>query len=464
MEHAGNPTGYLPDTIVAIATPPGRGGIGIVRLSGSLSRPIAEQVIHTSQPLEHARARFADILELSAAASPRKLDEALVTFFAAPASYTGEDVVEIAAHGSPVIMDHLVRHALSHGARLAQPGEFTERAFLSGRIDLTQAEAVRDLIDAQTLTQARNAASQLGGALSRRIAPVKEQLLLLIAALEAGVDFAEDDIDVMPSQQIAEKLQKITGSLVPIAASYQQGRLVRDGLKLALVGRPNAGKSSLFNRLLEKDRAIVTATPGTTRDPVTEVVSLGGIPVELIDTAGLRTSTDEAESLGIAKSMEAIADADLVLLVLDATALTAESLHPEDQAVLARLHGRKQLIVVNKIDLLSSNPPNRSEDAVCVSALHGTGIAALRTRLLAMLMESNPEEQAGMLTSLRHYEAVSATQGAIASAASAVENHIPHEMLLLDLYTALEGLDRLTGSTAPDEVLHRIFSTFCIGK
>ena len=456
--------GYGPDTIVAIATPPGRGGIGIVRLSGLLSREIAERVIRTGQPLEHARARFADIVEVEGDAA-RKLDEALVTWFAGPASYTGEDVVEIAAHGSPVVLDFLVRHALRHGARLAHAGEFTERAFLSGRIDLTQAEAVRDLIEAQTLMQARTAAGQLGGALSRRVAPFKEQLLLLITTLEAGVDFAEDDVDVMPAVEIAERLRVIADGLAPIAASYQQGRLVRDGLKLALVGRPNAGKSSLFNRLVERDRAIVTAMPGTTRDPVTEVVAMGGIPVELVDTAGLRVSADEAEAIGIEKTNEAIAEADLVLLVLDAAVCGRDvRLEVEERALLQRLEGRKTLVVVNKMDLLAGDFSGPEVDAAFVSALRGTGILELRERILRMMMESNPEEQTGVLTSLRHYDAVSVTYKAVAAAEGAVRDGIPHEMVLLDLYGALEGMDRLTGVTAGDEVLNRIFSTFCIGK
>lgn len=455
---------YVPETIVAIATPPGRGGIGIVRLSGSLSREIAEGVIRTSLPLEHARARFAEIVEVEGDA-PRKLDEALVTWFAGPASYTGEDVVEIAAHGSPVVLDYLVRQALSLGARLAHAGEFTERAFLSGRIDLTQAEAVRDLIDAQTLMQARMAAGQLGGALSRRVAPIKEQLLVLIATLEAGVDFAEDDIDVLPAREIVERLRVIATGLSPIAASYQQGRLVRDGLKLALVGRPNAGKSSLFNRLVERDRAIVTAMPGTTRDPVTEVVVMGGIPVELVDTAGLRASMDEAEAIGIEKTNEAIAEADVVLLVLDASSNGGSlRLHEEEREILDRLKGRKTLAVMNKMDLLADGADQAEPDVAFVSALQGTGIAELRERILGLIVEGNAEEQTGMLTSLRHYEAVSVTDGAVGAAVDAVKAGIPHEMVLLDLYTALEGLDRLTGATAPDEVLRRIFSTFCIGK
>src|SRR6185437_8246641 len=219
-----------------------------------------------------------------------RIDEAVVTFFAAPNSYTAEDLVEIAAHGSPVVLELLLRRAIDLGARLAEPGEFTERAFLSGRLDLTQAEAVRDLIEAQTLTQARQAASQMGGALSRRVAPVKQSLVELVALLEAGIDFAEDDIDVTPREEIARRIGDLIAPVTALESSFSRGRIVHDGLTLAIVGRPNVGKSSLFNRLVERDRAIVTASPGTTRDLVTERISLEGIPLELVDTAGLRES------------------------------------------------------------------------------------------------------------------------------------------------------------------------------
>src|SRR5487761_2180824 len=334
------------DTIAAISTPPGRGGIGIVRLSGPQATSIAAQLVRLRQPLEHARARLTEVLD-PADIGKARIDEAVVTFFAAPHSYTAEDLVEIAAHGSPVVLGLLLRRALDLGARLAEPGEFTQRAFLSGRLDLTQAEAVRDLIEAQTLTQARLAASQMGGALSRRVAPVKQSLVELIALLEAGIDFAEDDIDVAPQAEIAGRIESITPPLAALEASFARGRIVHDGLTLAIVGRPNVGKSSLFNRLVERDRAIVTATPGTTRDTVSARISLDGIPLELVDTAGLRESLEEAELLGIRRSREALADAALVLVVLDAT----QPLNEEEHRLLEAVQGRPALIAINKSDL-----------------------------------------------------------------------------------------------------------------
>jgi tRNA modification GTPase len=474
-----NPPDSNSDTIAAISTPPGRGGIGIVRLSGPQAASIAAQLVRLRLPLEHARARLADVLDEESASDSARIDEAVVTFYAAPNSYTSEDLVEIAAHGSPVVLELLLSRALKLGARLAEPGEFTQRAFLSGKLDLTQAEAVRDLIDAQTLTQARQAASQMGGALSRRVGPVKQALVELIALLEAGIDFAEDDVDVTPGAEIARRIGELTPPLTALEASFARGRIVHDGLTLAIVGRPNAGKSSLFNRLVERDRAIVTATPGTTRDTVTERISLDGIPLELVDTAGLREAAEEVEQLGIARSREALADAALVVVVLDAT----EPLNDEERRLLAAVDGRSAVVAVNKSDLIEDGCPQpdyadilsapsfprsvrkgwESIPALATSALTGEGIPALRERILA-LATGGAAAEPGMLTSLRHRQAIAATLAALNDAAQANAASIPHEMILLDLYRALGALDSLTGQTTSDDILNLIFSTFCIGK
>ena len=447
------------ETIVAISTPPGRGGIGIVRLSGPQALNIAQTLVRVKNPLEPARARFAAIPDPETA---EPIDEAMVTYFARPHSSTGEDLVEIAAHGSPVVLEMLVRLALRAGARLARPGEFTERAFLAGRIDLTQAEAVRDLIEAQTLYQARIAAEQMGGALSRRVQPAKQNLVELIALLEAGIDFAEDDVEITPDHEIVTRIDTIAGALALLARSFEHGRLVHAGLRLAIVGRPNVGKSSLFNRLLERERAIVTASPGTTRDLVTERLSLGGIPVELVDTAGLREAHDEAEALGIVKSREALAEADVVLVVLDASV----PLREDEQELIASLAGRRALIVRNKSDLDpgAEAAPELPLSAIATSALTGEGLPALRDALADQVRNPAGESESGILTSLRHLEAVQGALAALAEAHSAVAAATPHEMLLLDLYTALRHLDSLTGETTADDILNRIFSTFCIGK
>jgi tRNA modification GTPase len=460
-------TAAIVDTIVAISTPPGRGGIGIVRLSGPQAASITAQLIRLRQPLEHAHARLAEVLDENETGTER-IDEAMVTWFASPNSYTGDELVEIAAHGSPVVLDLLLRRALVLGARLANPGEFTERAFLAGKLDLTQAEAVRDLIDAQTLTQARQAASQMGGALSRRVVPTKHALVELIALLEAGIDFAEDDVDVAPQAEIARRIDELVPPLAALEASFARGRIVHDGLTMAIVGRPNAGKSSLFNRLVERDRAIVTATPGTTRDLVTERISLEGIPLELVDTAGLRETFEEVEQLGIARSREALADAAIVLVVLDAT----EPMNDEERSLLAALHDRPALVAINKSDLAGSGRALHADEfaaaesqipAVGTSALTGDGIATLRDKIVT-LATGGAAAEPGLLTNLRQQQAIATARKAIEDGNAANATSIPHEMILLDLYRALWALDSLTGQTTPDDILNLIFSTFCIGK
>jgi tRNA modification GTPase len=465
------------ETIVAVSTPPGRGGIGVVRLSGPDAIAIAAPMLRLKSPLAHAQARFAEILD-SGSATDGRIDEAIVTFFAAPNSYTGEDIVEIAAHGSPVVLDLLVREAIERGARLAEPGEFTLRAFLNGRIDLPRAEAVRDLIDATTLYQARVATQQAGGSVSRRIAPLKEQLLELIALLEAGIDFAEDDISVAPSAELFRRLKPVIEGVRQLAASFQYGGLVRSGLTLAIVGRPNVGKSSLFNCLLEQDRAIVTDIPGTTRDLVSETASIGGIPVKLYDTAGIRAGSELVESLGIERTLQAIADMDLTLVVVD----LSQGITAEDRELIAR--APRSLVAGNKCDLPHEATPrdDRSHDrkgvvagkgatspshgaVLPVSAKTGEGIGALRKAILEAIAPAGAfEQETGFITSVRHERLLVESGDYLDKARGAVEDGIPHEMLLLDLYAALRPIDAITGATTADDILNRIFSTFCIGK
>ena len=462
----------LDDTIVAIATPPGRGGIGVVRFSGPLARAIAAPMLRLRQALEANRALFGDLIE---PATGERIDEVVVTYFAKPHSYTTDDVIEIAAHGSPVVLRQTVEMAIAAGARLAEPGEFTMRAFLNGRIDLTQAEAVRDLIESQTLFQAKAAAQQLEGALSKRLKPIKELLIQLIAVLEAGVDFAEDDVAVLADEQILARIAGVRSPLQKLAESFAYGKVVHEGLSLAIVGRPNVGKSSLFNRLIERERAIVTATPGTTRDLVTETVAIGGIPIRLIDTAGIRTASDEAESIGIQKTREALAEADLVLIVLDASVAIDRlkngepGLRPEAE-LLQATEGRKRIVVLNKIDLdtvgLGIDVPNDGKTSGSVtSALTGEGIEHLRAEILKQIGgDTAAQHETGFLTNARHHGLVNDSLRALDAAGRAVQDKIPHEMLLLDLYSALKPLDAITGATTTDDILNLIFGTFCIGK
>ncbi len=463
---------HLDDTIVAIATPPGRGGIGVVRLAGPEARNIARPMLRLAHAheLEASRAHFGELIDPS---TGERIDEVVATFFAEPHSYTTDDVVEISCHGSPVVLKHLVEMAMQAGARLAEPGEFTMRAFLNGRIDLTQAEAVRDLIDSQTLYQAQVAARQLEGGLSKRLQPTKQKLIELIATMEAGVDFAEDDVSVIADEQILARIAAVHTPLEELLASFAFGKVVHEGLTLAIVGRPNVGKSSLFNRLVERERAIVTATPGTTRDLVSETVAIGGIPVRLVDTAGIRDALDEAESIGVRKSMEALAEADLALIVLDPTGTDPASLEFEE--LLGKTEGRARLVVVNKVDLLPDrvagirfprHDGNRPlPDWVQTSALTGEGIGELRQKILQSVGgDGGVQQESAFLTNVRQQKLVEEALAALGQATAAVPQRIPHEMILLDLYAALRPLDHITGATTADDILNLIFSSFCIGK
>ncbi len=499
----------LDDTIVAIATPAGRGGIGVVRLAGTKAREIALPMLRLKHELTAGRAVFGELVEPDVATGAQevkvpslfreqrergmrhplqdhsqRIDEVVVTYFAKPHSYTTDDIIEISAHGSPVVLRHIVELCVAAGARLAEPGEFTMRAFLNGRIDLTQAEAVRDLIDSQTLYQAKVAAQQLEGALSRRLQPIKQKLVELIATLEAGIDFAEDDVSVLPDTTILNRIADVQTPLEQLAASFAYGKIVHEGLTLAIVGRPNVGKSSLFNRLVERERAIVTASPGTTRDLVSETVAIGGIPVKLVDTAGIREALDEAESIGIRKSKEALADADLVLVVVDASEPRTE----DDTELLRHAESRPMIVVENKSDLVSAPegqpkitqrfsagsaaqqnriPEGRLNPApnVSTSAITGEGIADLRAGILSHIGgEGGVALESGFLTNVRHQGLIQDSLAALNAAKTAVAGKIPHEMLLLDLYGALRPLDAITGATTTDDILNLIFSTFCIGK
>jgi tRNA modification GTPase len=446
------------DTIAAVSTPAGRGGIGVLRISGPGARAIVERVLTFSDGSPAWKSWSVTMASLQDAEG-HTVDQVVTTYFAAPRSYTAEDVVEIACHGSPVVLRYALERLCQAGARLAEPGEFTLRAYINGRIDLPQAEAVRDLIDASTLYQARIAAQQAEGSVSRRLKPVKEQLLELIALLEAGIDFAEDDISVAPTEEILRRLEPIAESIGTLAASFAYGKLVHEGFTLAIVGRPNVGKSSLFNRLLERDRAIVTEIPGTTRDVVSETASLGGIPVKMLDTAGIRLGQDVVEALGIERSYQALADADLTLVVVDGS----QNLTAEDQALIDRAKSAgKMLVASNKSDLTAqANVPG----ALPVSALTGAGIEDLRREIIeAIAPHGRLEQDGGFITSLRHEQLLNESGEALAQARTAATVGIPHEMLLLDLYAALRPIDAITGATTADDILNRIFSTFCIGK
>lgn len=455
------------DTIVAVATPPGRGGIAILRLSGPDALEIARACVQNGERLGEAPNR-AVVTDLTDPARPGEaLDRGIATWFRGPKSYTGEDVVEIAIHGSPVIVDAGLGALLAAGARPATPGEFTLRAFLNGRLDLTQAEAVRDLVNAQTGHQARLAQRQLRGELSLRLLPLKERLLSLIVQLESTVEFVEDDIEPEGRSALSAELSAAAADLAALTSSYRLGRLVVDGFGVALVGRPNAGKSSLFNQLVRSERAIVTASPGTTRDLVSEPIDLEGIPVRLVDTAGLRETEDEVERIGVGRTRSAIADADVVLVVIDGIGDSGEAVG----TLLDETDGAARVVVINKVDLGDPDPALvATVEAVGmvpirVSALTGEGVEDVRREVVGVIGGGQALENTGFLvTNARHYELLVRASGGLASASGSLSAGFSEEIALVGLHESLRCLGELTGETVIDDILGRIFSTFCIGK
>lgn len=455
------------DTIVAVATPPGRGGIAILRLSGPDALDIARACVRNGERLGEAPNR-ALVTDLADPARPGEaLDRGIATWFRGPKSYTGEDVVEIAIHGSPVIVDAGLGALLAAGARPATPGEFTLRAFLNGRLDLTQAEAVRDLVNAQTGHQARLAQRQLRGELSQRLLPLKERLLSLIVQLESTVEFVEDDIEPEGRSALSAELSAAAADLAALTSSYRLGRLVADGFGVALVGRPNAGKSSLFNQLVRSERAIVTATPGTTRDLVSEPIDLDGIPVRLVDTAGLRETEDEVERIGVGRTRSAIVDADVVLVVIDGIGDSDEAV----RTLLDETVGAARVVVINKVDLGDPDPLLvATVEAfgivpVSVSALTGQGVDDVRCEVVGLIGGGQALENSGLLvTNARHFELLVRASGGLASASESLSAGFSEEIALVGLHEGLRCLGELTGETVIDDILGRIFSTFCIGK
>jgi tRNA modification GTPase len=442
------------DTIVAIATPLGRGGIGVVRLSG----PGAGAIVRTLTGRQDFEPRHATLTTICGC-DGLPIDRAVVTHFPAPHSYTGGEVVELSAHGSPVVLDAILRAAVAAGARLAHPGEFTLRAYLNGRIDLVQAEAVGELIDAVTPLQARVAFDQLDGTLTLRLKEIDRALLDLIAPLEASLDFPEDGYHFITPADAARALDAIRASLDTLLKDAARGRLIREGLTVAIVGRPNAGKSSLFNRLAGAERAIVTDVPGTTRDLLTERIDIAGVPFTLVDTAGLRDgATDAIEEEGISRARQAADAADLVVVVLDRSGVLAEA----DRSLLQDTSARRRLIVASKSDL----PAAWNAEAVGaleVSSLTDAGIDALRSALAADAGAGVPRDRAP-IANLRHAALVEQAHRAVSRASAAASAGAPEEFVLADLHEARARFDEITGVRPQDEVLRVIFERFCIGK
>jgi tRNA modification GTPase len=446
------------DTIVAIATPPGRGGIGVVRISGPHALAIASAIVTRQEPLEARRATFTRVRDVDASTPSSPVDTVVVTAFPAPHSYTGQDVVEISAHGSPVVLRAVVQGAVGAGARLAQPGEFTLRAFLSGKLDLVQAEAVADLIAAATPLQARVAFDQLEGTLTGRIARVDAELFDLIAKLEASLDFPDEGFHFIDPREIADRIGRVIEQLDCLLADARRGRMIREGATVVVSGRPNVGKSSIFNVLAGADRAIVTNIPGTTRDLITEAIEIEGVAVTVVDTAGSREALDLVEREGVTRGARARDVADLVIVVLDGS----EPLTPDDRTLLERTADRPRLVVMNKAD---RGAVFDAGGALHVSATRGDGLDALRRAIAAALTGGEPLRDIAGVSNMRHIGLLQEARTDLARAcAAARQEGVPEEILLVDLQAARTRFDEIVGVRTSDDVLQHIFERFCIGK
>jgi tRNA modification GTPase len=445
------------DTIAAIATPAGRGGVGIVRVSGPAVPGIARQLLgRLPEPRRAGVHRFRD-------AAGRLIDTGLALYFPAPASFTGEHVLELQAHGGPVLMDLLLARVLELGARRARPGEFSERAYLNDKLDLAQAEAIADLIDSATAQAARAAARSLEGEFSRQVQALVSRLIELRSYLEAALDFPDEEIDVLADRQLAQQLVELQTGLQEIRRTAQQGRLLRDGLTLVIAGRPNAGKSSLLNALAGHDAAIVTEIPGTTRDLLREYIQIDGMPLHIIDTAGLHSSPDAVEQHGMQRARRAIAGADHVLLVID----DRHGLGDADTAILEELPpGIPRTCLYNKIDLTGRAPgriASDAQDALAISAHTGAGLDALRTHLKTRAGYSG-QTDGGFSARRRHLEALALADRHIRTGREQLERRHAAELLAEELRLAQHALGEITGEFSSEDLLERIFSSFCIGK
>lgn len=452
------------DTIVALATPPGSGGIGVVRISGPRARTVAGAMLGADSPLAPRRASLRRVVDASDGG--RHVDSVIATYFARPESYTGEDVVELSGHGSPVLLRRIVTIAMTAGARLAEPGEFTFRAFLNGRLDLVQAEAVADLVQAVTPLQARVAYDQLEGGVSALVAEIDEALFDLVARLEASVDFPEEGYHFIDPSAVSTAVRDLSDKIGAALANAGQGRLVREGCQAVILGRPNVGKSTLFNRLLGVPRAIVTEVAGTTRDLLTETLDIDGIPLTLVDTAGVREAADAVEAEGVRRARGAIGVAGLALVVLDRSA----PLGPDDRQLLADTKRLPRVIVVNKTDRPACWGPDAlaaagvTDAGINVSLLAEGGAAVVREAIARTLLRGGGWKDTPVVSNIRHITLLDTAAAALGRAAAAAAAGASEELVLADLQAARGALEELSGKRAPEAVLDRIFERFCIGK
>jgi len=450
------------NTIVALATPLGRSGIAVIRLSGDDALNIIKNLVGDENFAP--KPRFASLKKIYDVTTKELIDEVIITYFKSPHSFTGEDVIEISCHGAPVIIRQIIDICLKLDARMAEAGEFSLRALSNGQMNLSQAEAIRDLIDARTIASARQAVRQLRGELSVQLQPLKDDLLDVIVVLESTLEFVEDDLPAFQAENIKIKLLEIAEKIEKMASTFQAGRLLREGIKVALIGRPNVGKSSLFNSLIGYERAIVTDIPGTTRDSLHESLSIDGIPVSLIDTAGLRETSDTVESIGVKRTKGTLSDADLVIVVLD----NSEGLSTDDYQVLDEVKDLNYIIAVNKVDLNGNGTyfdfQSDKSKYVLTSAKTGEGVDALKKSILAPFSEQDVENKSFLVSDARHNDLLVRAKSEIKMSYSLLEEHTSEEIILVGLHNALRLLGQITGETTTEDMLTRIFSTFCVGK
>ncbi|MCK4223632.1 MAG: tRNA uridine-5-carboxymethylaminomethyl(34) synthesis GTPase MnmE [candidate division Zixibacteria bacterium] len=472
----------LEDTIAAISTPLGEGGIGIVRISGKDSIKIAEKLFISEKPLRQIPSHRASYGEIVDSQTGEVIDEVLLTLFIAPKSYTAEDLVEISCHGGQVVLTRVLKQALKCGARLAEPGEFTLRAFINGRIDLSQAEAVAEVIRAKTDLGLKLALKHLKGDLSEKINSYRDKLIEILARLEVEIDFSEEDIEPVDKKKVLDDIETIKKELGNLLATYDEGKILKEGLNVVIVGKTNVGKSSLLNALLREDRAIVTPIPGTTRDVISEFANFKGIPVRLVDTAGYRISKDTIELEGIRRTKIEMSEANLLLLIID----TSMEIDAEDLELRRQLEERKYLIVFNKVDIASPDLIRKNEErlkhrsiedaeriqtVVKVSALKGDGLERLKEMIVSSssagsvgLALQKDQTQGVLLSSLRHKDALTRAKRSLSLAKNGLKKGMSPEFVALDLKTSLDAIGEVIGKTVTDDILNKIFSEFCIGK
>ncbi|MGI8884710.1 MAG: tRNA uridine-5-carboxymethylaminomethyl(34) synthesis GTPase MnmE [Pyrinomonadaceae bacterium] len=457
----------MKNTIVALITPLGRSGIGVIRLSGADSLSIVRKL--TNDEEFSPKPRLSNLKKIYDLETAEVLDEAIVTYFKAPNSFTGEEVFEIACHGSPVILRQIIDFCLRLDARMAEAGEFSLRSLANGRMNLSQAEAIRDLIDAQTIASARQSIRQLRGEFSNELQPLKDDLLNVIIVLESAIEFVEDDLPDLQTENIKKKLAEISRQIGKMASTFQAGKLLREGLKIALVGRPNVGKSSLFNALLGHERAIVTAIAGTTRDQLHERLVINNIPVSLIDTAGLRETSDTVEIIGVERSRRSMADADLVVVLLDGS----QNLTAEDREILVQTAEYPSLIAVNKSDLERFDvnlleeikfATNNKRTIIEISAVTGEGLDKFQKAIIKPFSLQETEQTGFLVSDARHHDLLLRTEKEIENSLQMLDQKMSEEIVLIGLHNALRYLGQITGETTTEDMLTRIFSTFCIGK